>query len=154
MTVNLEELERLARAATPGPWVRESLEPRTYGLDWVDGPDRRKLAVCGDVIGNGTHGYCEIVGCDEIAANAAYIAAANPAAVLAVIAAHKEALAQLETARSVADDAIRMIEALVLQEFNAWPNKPGASTRYNQDMGYPERLRKRLEDTPIVEPRA
>lgn len=63
-------------AHTPGPWVVKNLEPSTIGHDWVDGPDRRGIAVCGDVVGNGPHGYCQSVDTDEIAANALLIAAA------------------------------------------------------------------------------
>ena len=62
---------------TPGPWTAQSLEPSTIGHDWVDGPDRRCVAVCSEIVGNGPHGYCQRVDTDEIAANARLIAAAS-----------------------------------------------------------------------------
>jgi hypothetical protein len=52
------------------------MEPHTIGHDWVDGPDRRGIAICHEVIGNGPHGYCQLVDTDEIAANARLIASA------------------------------------------------------------------------------
>lgn len=61
---------------TPGPWTVQNLEPSTIGHDWVDGPNRRRIAVCSEIVGSGPHGYCQLVDTDEIAANARLISAA------------------------------------------------------------------------------
>lgn len=76
MTPDLKELERLARAATPGPWFWDS------GLIPPDGPGRYSsiyttdetiIAEFNDCIPKGVH-------------NAEYITYANPAAILSLIA--------------------------------------------------------------------
>lgn len=66
---NLDELARLAREATPGPWY--SHEPSEQAV-WMDIKDRRYLiaATCHDLAGDG---------------NAAYIAAANPETMLDLV---------------------------------------------------------------------
>lgn len=91
---DLAALRAAAERATQGPWTHQSLEPLTYGHDWVDRPERRKLAFCGGVVGNDPHGYCDVVPCEEISANAAYIAAANPATTLYLL----DRIAALEVA--------------------------------------------------------
>ena len=65
---NPDELERLARAATPGPWVRDRLEPESI---------RDQM---GDFV------VMEV----EATIDAAFIAAANPATILALLSANRE----------------------------------------------------------------
>ncbi len=77
----LEDLERKARAATPGPWTRKKPSSDTEG--WAMG-----VAVAGTpgrqtVYANPPGGSFPSADCD-------FIAAANPAVVLALIAAAKE----------------------------------------------------------------
>lgn len=65
MNVDLEELERLAKAATPGPW-RSSDNPFVKGYSGrVEGPEPRIKGLC--------------------VADADYIAAANPEVILHLI---------------------------------------------------------------------
>lgn len=87
----LDELERLASAATQGPWFDSD------GVVWFDS---REQVCCG----RGYHQCCgepDIIGGQEKLAesnptDAAFIAAANPATVLALIAATRRALAGYE----------------------------------------------------------
>jgi hypothetical protein len=70
MTINLDELERLAKAAAPGPWCDRgfgSIQPESGGS---------LVAV------TVTKGGC----LPDYVENSAYIAAANPAAILELIA--------------------------------------------------------------------
>jgi hypothetical protein len=78
MTRDLEELERLARAATPGPWYKDRDFPE------VKQSHTRLVAVC-DPKANWSHGMTL---CQQ---DAAYIAAANPATILRLLA-HVEGL--------------------------------------------------------------
>ena len=81
-TLDLDELERLAREATPGPWCCESCgEERADGL----GDTRLICAPSNDHPGK-TQCLAAMEGHpSEYANDAAFIAAANPAAVLALI---------------------------------------------------------------------
>lgn len=64
--MNIEELKRLAEAATPGPWVLDELLADFYGFEVRTSTDEK---VCADASEQ----------------DAAYIAAANPAAMLELI---------------------------------------------------------------------
>lgn len=92
--VDHETLKQLAEAATPGPWFRKDAENNgTYGHEWIDASEDAPAY---------KNGYSDIADCsgitkwqdriplsvdtDQIKANAAYIAAANPQAVLDLIA--------------------------------------------------------------------
>lgn len=66
---DIDRLEMLAKAATPGPWTVEDRD----GL----------LSPTGSALVRGAHGYEGYFSLDE---DAAYCAAANPAAILALIA--------------------------------------------------------------------
>ena len=75
MTPDLKELERLARAATPGPWTYD-------GDTWeISAPSRKGRAEIA-TIETGWRDPME----SEQQANIAYILAANPAAILSLIA--------------------------------------------------------------------
>lgn len=85
MTPDLKELERLARAATPGPWTYD-------GDTWELSAPSRKGKVEIATIETGWTEPME----SEQQANIAYILAANPAAILSLI-------AELEQARKDAE---------------------------------------------------
>jgi hypothetical protein len=75
MTFDLDELESKAKAATPGEWQHE--DGRNVGL-YIDGRFEYSLvAYCGGPDRENMH---------EGPANAAYIASANPATILALVA--------------------------------------------------------------------
>ena len=79
--MNIEELKRLAEAATPGPW---SSHPNGY---------------------YGVHSNTgTICSTGEKIADALYIAAANPATILELIQQRDELLAALKDARELVDD--------------------------------------------------
>ena len=81
MRMNIEELKRLAEAATPGPW---SSHPNGY---------------------YGVHSSTgTICSTGEKISDALYIAAANPTAVLELIRQRDELLAALKDAREMVDD--------------------------------------------------
>lgn len=79
--IDLDELERLAKAATPGPWRMVALSSH-YGV--THGDYRFPTVVYAH---EGWDGY----GNGSSRPNADYIAAANPATVLALIARVREA---------------------------------------------------------------
>jgi hypothetical protein len=81
--MNIEELKRLAEAATPGPWMPDLCQ---VGKEWLKG--RIQNCVVNDA------GVVAIV--SESDPDAAYIAAANPAAVLEFIRQRDELLAELK----------------------------------------------------------
>lgn len=66
------ELRRLAEAATPGPWSLTDGDPAMNGQHWTI----RRQGVAGIRVSGFTYGFN---------GDAAYIAAANPAAVLALL---------------------------------------------------------------------
>lgn len=89
MKTNIEELKRLAEAATPGPWQS--------GGDWIEVCD--ETAFDDGVlisISNSNSRACW----DDLA----YIAAANPAAVLELIRQRDELLESLKDAREMVSD--------------------------------------------------
>lgn len=90
MTPHLPALEAIAKAATPGPWGRA--------------PDPCHYDTLSTIVGN-CHRIAEIggVSVDEQDANAAYIAAANPETVLALI----EMIRALEAERDAAVSRVR-----------------------------------------------
>ena len=81
MQVNVEELKRLAEAATPGPWVSH---PKGYYGAVCRADDPYDLVAV-------THGQRR----NNVLANEAYIAAANPAAILELIAKLDRAQAEI-----------------------------------------------------------
>ncbi|WP_312784639.1 hypothetical protein [Brevundimonas sp.] len=85
-------LERLAEAATPGPWSYRDMTPNTYGPAFVDSAEVQSLAICGEAVGfSETHGFCLQVDSEVRMANAAFIAAANPETIKRLIDAARQA---------------------------------------------------------------
>ena len=80
MSMNIEELKRLAEAATPGPWA--------HGVTWIEH--------LGGIVmlGNTARSKQDV----------AYVAAANPAAILELIRQRDELMAALKDARELVDD--------------------------------------------------
>ena len=90
---NPDELERLARAATPGPWIRSGCRRKMGDEDCIMvGPDGFLIAAL--PIGQPR---------DHAGAfnDAAFIAAANPATILALLSANREMREALEEARTL-----------------------------------------------------
>jgi Mg-chelatase subunit ChlI len=85
--MNIEEIKRLAEAATPGPWVLDELLADFYGFEVRTSTDEDEK-VCADASEQ----------------DAAYIAAANPAAVLELIRQRDELMEALKDAREMVDD--------------------------------------------------
>ena len=84
------ELRRLAEAATPGPWSLTDGDPAMIGQHWTI----RRQGVPGILISGFTYGWN---------GDAAYIAAANPAVVLALL----DRLAHMTEARDNARAELR-----------------------------------------------
>lgn len=83
MTIDLDVLQTAAEAATPGPWVRlstRSIESDAPHMGWPIVVDQLN-----DGVGAG------VIEVDD----ATFIAAANPAVVLELLAAHRAALARI-----------------------------------------------------------
>lgn len=104
---DLSELEKLARAATPGPWVAENYVDEV-GLsviasdeaDYISNPSRGQ--VCHVSVIAGATGDDR----DGAKTNAAYIAAANPETILALIAERDALRAGLEEIEAERDEAL------------------------------------------------
>lgn len=82
---DFDELERLARAATPGPWeLWLAYDARPHDVvgpvSWKD-----PKAQCGRIVSIQHSGATDTRYGPEQSANAAFIAAANPATVLALL---------------------------------------------------------------------
>lgn len=70
--IDLDELERLAAQATPGPWKVGKGHSAKFVMTYEDIPVRRLVSVI-----DGDKGTCDLArGWDESCANAAYIVAA------------------------------------------------------------------------------
>ena len=75
MTISLDKLEALARAATPGPWhVEEDIDPPTY---WVIGANREERKDGAVALGYNSNNDANDV---------PYIAACDPATILKLLA--------------------------------------------------------------------
>ncbi len=94
--MNIEELKRLAEAATPGPWeydYDDQDHDRLGGILW--GTNHYAIA---------TIPYNGQVSDEKVTATGNYIAAANPAAVLELIRQWDELLSALKEARELVED--------------------------------------------------
>ena len=124
MTPDLKELERLARAATPGPWTYD-------GDTWELSAPSRKGKVEIATIETGWTEPME----SEQQANIAYILAANPAAILSLIAELEQAKKDAERYRwlrkSHHDDDSAI--GVTRERMNGWGRVVGKSLR-NSDL--------------------
>ena len=99
MTPDLKELERLARAATPGPWLKVGMSYHHYQIHGAgrDGRDSERICMTTDAVRNDAPP-------DTRTANAAYIAYANPAYILSLIAELEQAKKDAERYRWLTAD--------------------------------------------------
>ena len=99
MTIDTNELRRLAQAATPGPWYVTGKLTR-YVEALIDGWLIQEVAACGPTKADGGYG-------PQQEANARLIAAANPAAI-------SELLDRLEEAEKERGSAMMLVDRLAL----------------------------------------
>ena len=101
MTPDLKELERLARAATPGPWLKVGMPYYHYQIHGAgrDGRDSERICMTTDAVLNDAPP-------DTRTANADYIIAANPAVILSLIAELERAKKDAGRYRWFADIAV------------------------------------------------
>ena len=109
--MNIEELKRLAEAATPGPWIAEVSWQSTF----LEGKHDGKWAIRKSNTSFGFAPLAYVKGDKRItggdgALNAQFIAAANPATILALIAERDELAAKLDRAQA----EIRVLESKLL----------------------------------------
>ena len=71
----IEELRGLLPRATLGPWSVRTMRPNTLGPVWIDAPNMRNIADCGNPSELTPHGFCAYVEPHVREANAALIAA-------------------------------------------------------------------------------
>lgn len=76
--IDLDALQAAAEAATPGPWTADC---------------------CSSA--NMVYGPSDSIGVDAVRADAVFIAAANPAVILELLTAHRDALARIARVESV-----------------------------------------------------
>ncbi len=98
--MNTEELKRLAEAATPGPWEYDHGCIAENGMAIIS----EYFVRLEDDDVSIAAGISDPKTCRPSKSNAAYIAAANPAAVLELIRRHDELLAALKDAREMVED--------------------------------------------------
>ena len=109
--MNTEELKQKALAATPGPWeIRIETNPEHVVLSSKEDPFFLGAPICDTRSPIGCVGY-DLRTSILRNANAAYIAAANPATILALIAERDEAIAKLDRAQA----EIRALELKLLE---------------------------------------
>ena len=97
--LDINELRRLAQAATPGPWYVTGKLTR-YVEALIDGGLIQEVAACGPTKADGGYG-------PQQEANARLIAAANPAAI-------SEILDRLEAAEKERGSAMMLVDRLAL----------------------------------------
>ncbi len=97
--IDINELRRLAQAATPGPWYVTGKLTR-YVEALIDGGLIQEVAACGPTKADGGYG-------PQQEANARLIAAANPAAI-------SELLDRLEEAEKERGSAMMLVDRLAL----------------------------------------
>ena len=114
MTIDIEKLKRLAEAATPGPWVVDGDTDAFTGGPHVMTEDGAGLLGMWD-------GQYEIDS-DAQEANAAYIAAANPAAILELIRQRDELLVALKALDSAFDSCYELTPDVMRQATKAIAN--------------------------------
>lgn len=110
--MNIEELKRLAEAATPGPWEYDHGCIADNGKAIIseyfvrlDGDD---VSIAANII--------DPESCRPSKSNAAYIAAANPSAVLELIRQRDELLVAAKDAHQVLRDWVGYIPSSTIQE--------------------------------------
>ena len=103
--IDINELRRLAQAATPGPWYATGKLTR-YVEARIDGGLIQEVAACGPTKADGGYG-------PQQEANARLIAAANPATI-------SELFERLEAAEKERDTLRAKIEAMERLEPVAW----------------------------------
>ena len=105
MSATDDELRRLAEAATPGPWH--------FGLKVVGRTDDAHVDAWVCALGGG---ICEMSGMRGIEVNAAFIAAANPAAILTLLNRLRDAEARgMQRAAEIAEQEERRFPKYSLQ---------------------------------------
>ncbi len=124
MTIDLDALERMAKAATRGNW-RNEREPDT-GNVWFDDCPTGAHPVESDAAALG-----QAVACTFKVTDARYIAAANPTAVLALIAELREARALVAPLREMLADARKSHLAHVIEHLD--DEAAGYLRVYHQD---------------------
>jgi hypothetical protein len=114
--IDIEEIETLARLATPGPWSVDS--------ESVDKFDRLYVAkgIAGDLQGRILEVFanCLVTSDEERYVNAAFTAAANPATILALIA----------EVRALRDESARLNFMLENDAFTVQCNRDGSILQY------------------------
>jgi len=96
----LDALEAAAKAATPGPWIVHEKYPQ-WVVEDSEPPRRHILLPIKRKVTHHTLGTCDTeFGWGEATSNAAYIAAANPAAILELIAELRTTKASLKALES------------------------------------------------------
>ena len=100
MTIDTNELRRLAQAATPGPWYVTGKLTR-YVEARIDGGLIQEVAACGPTKADGGYG-------PQQEANASLIAAANPATISELLDRLEAAESDAAHQKALADSALRV----------------------------------------------
>ena len=100
MTIDTNELRRLAQAATPGPWYVTGKLTR-YVEALIDGGLIQEVAACGPTKADGGYG-------PQQEANASLIAAANPATISELLDRLEAAESDAAHQKALADSALRV----------------------------------------------
>jgi hypothetical protein len=117
---NLDELERLAKAATPGPWRGDRIDGTVkYDIVAGDYPNGKYTVVCHGDNGNacdGGYGFAN-------AENEAYALAANPASILELVA----EVRALRERNQLTQNVVRYADSVCgMLRGGGWPGKAEA----------------------------
>jgi hypothetical protein len=140
----IDEIERLAKAATPGPWtVKSEWTGEHSGADVVYGSTGRAVAQCDEH--DGEHGGGE--------RNVEFIAAANPAAVLELIAEMRRLSVGLARVVTKLDAERLALKAMLCEALNAWEREAEMLDEREPDRVAIEHTRTRIAELRrFVEP--
>ena len=100
---DLNKMEAAARAATPGPWVRDGHHMSRILKCVRERGDPEAKHICGDFIDVADAGENWMV-------DAPFIVEVNPAAILSLISDHRAALAEVERLRGLLSEAGKVLE--------------------------------------------
>lgn len=150
--MKFDELEKAAKAATPGPWVTDEADHDSPYQNIKIG-ELRQGTICTVCIDDApVHDYNA-----EQRANAAYIAAANPAAILELLAELHRLAAESEMRRFALQDEMQKSKLLTAeledqkQATKTWENEAERrSDRYTKCAAELEELKKAISEAQPV----
>lgn len=117
--IDLDAIERAARAATPGPWETGEADPE--GIPYVGARFQD------EIYSQVSSPHMPRAGCETIA-DAAFVALANPAAILDLIARQRAAEAALKAIHEFCEDGDGWLHGHDGDDYSSWTTCEGRDT--------------------------